>query len=208
MKKRLVILLLILFIPFIRVNAAVFPVEKYVDGKPYYSDHLIIDSWCIDNSTNQYIKTDKNGNILFKTDNPNDDPISAKGNLTITADVPGTIYDEDIEVLIFNSPYQYSFILNKDNKFKVEAEVIEGTYEVTYVGVKNHFDDYRIDYPSTINIYKQKNASINLDYSQYRNTNPSGKKKNNKVIIIYIVIGIAIVFIIAFIIMIIKARNV
>jgi hypothetical protein len=208
MKKKLVILLVLLFIPFIRVNAHVIPIDTYVDGKPYYSGSALINTWGYDSNTKKYIKTDKSGNVLFKVDNPIDDPISKKGKISISAKVPGTIYDEQIEVVLFNDPYQYSFILNKDNNFKIEQEIIEGTYNINYVSVVNHYDDYQVDYPTSINIFTDKTSTINLDYSKYEKYGNKGKKKNNKRIIIYIFIGIAVVFIIAITVMFYKAKNV
>ena len=209
MKKRYLILLLLLIIPFIKINASIATIDSYVDNKPYSNGQLLINRWGYDVSAKKYIKTDSEGSVHLRLDNPIEDPVSPRGKINIKAIVPSNLQEEQIEVIIYNEPYKYTFVLNKTNNFEINEEVIEGTYRVNYVSVVNHYDEYQVDYSSSLNIYRDKETKFTLDYSEYKKTYVStGKKKNNKRIIIYIFAGLFVTFIFVILYMYLKAREV
>ena len=208
MKKRYLILLVLMIIPFIKINASILTIDSYIDNKPYSSGEVLIDKWGYDPNTKKYIKTDKEGLILIKVDNPIEDSITPRGTINYKAIVPSNMEDEEIEVIIYNEPYKYVFKLNKANNFEIKEEIIEGNYSVNYVSVVNHYDEYKIDYSPSINIYKGKTTTQTLDYSEYKKVIKSEKKKNNKRIIIYIFAALFVTFIGGLLFMYLKAREI
>ena len=208
MKKYLLLLLFIILIPSVKAVSELPTITSYVDGYAYSNEMLLTDTWAYDINTNRYVKLGTEGNILYELDEPNKDPYVERGKFKLSANVPNNLKDMEIEVEIATMPYDYVFILNKDNNFTIEEDVIADTYTVTLTLNKTD-EEYEVFFPSIINVYSDKETSIDLDYSKYEVKEEERDIKGERNKTILIAFGVVFfTFFLIILIMFLKARSI
>ena len=210
--KKLIIILVLLFIPTVYAIGDLQVVDYYKDNRAYDEfDELITNTWAYDMTSKKYVKVDESGNVTQSLDDPTKDPYAKHGRIVIKANMPDNLKDETIVIRMNSIPYRYTFKLNKENNFQIDQEIIEATYEVSYLSIENHAGEYSIDFPQTMSIYRGKTTNLELDYSPYKEKEKNKKKqedKDRKKLILYICLGVLGIITIIVVGLFIKARNI
>ncbi|MCR4581630.1 MAG: hypothetical protein K5666_03875 [Bacilli bacterium] len=209
MKKGLLLLIVILGIIFApRCFAEEYEydvVDSYIDGIAYYDGVIVKNCWAYDLNTRNYVKLDENGYEIMRLDDPRKDPTLKHGTIKIKAIVPKNMNDDRISVIFTGSPFHYENMLTKDNNFEITIDAITDLYRVQCVDLDS---DAEIQFPTELKVYEGKESVLELDYSKYAiEEKVETKEVFNKKYIIYIVMGVVVLFFLLLLFMFIKAKN-
>lgn len=217
MKKGLIIIIcLFMFLLVPRANAEEYEfdcVDSYIDGVAYYENQKVTDKWAYDINEKIYVKLDSNGYVIMRLSDPKMDPSLEHGTIKYKAILPDVLKGKDIEIVLYGHPFHYRVVLNKDNNYELSVDTISDIYTIRSVVYDNN-SEYEVDYPNYVKVFANKETEVVFDYSKYEEKEQKKIEKqkiinqeNNKKYIIYIFIGVFVLFVIVISIMFIKARN-
>lgn len=209
MKKIVIILLMVLFIPFVKAEGLIPEVESYVDGKPYWDDMPLTSTWAYEPISKKYINIDAEGNITIELDNINDDPTVGRGNINIKVDMPDNLKNKTIKIVLDGYPYKYTFVLDKSNNFTINERVVATNYVISSLTVDDGYD-YPINNPQSVSVYDDNTTELALDYTSYYVKEEVKENEHSKksMTILYIFGGAIALFILLFAALFIKAKNI